>query len=147
MSSNFNFNQAIIAGRITADPELKQTPQGVNVCSFSVAVKRKFSGKQEEQQSDFINCIAWRSTAEFIRKYFSKGAAICCRGAIQTRSWTDNNGTKRYATEVVVNEAMFVDSKGATNEGEEPKHVAESPTFTEQQATFEDVTDDEDLPF
>lgn len=146
MSSNFNFNQAIIAGRITADPELKQTPQGVNVCSFTVAVNRKYNGNGEKQ-TDFISCIAWRSTAEFISKYFSKGAAICCVGAIQTRSWTDNNGGKRYATEIVVNEASFVDGKDASGEAQPQRQTVETPKVTNNNVSFEDVTDDEDLPF
>ena len=110
--ANFNFNRVILGGRLTADPELKTTGTGVSVTSFTIAVNRRFSGKNsEEAQADFINCTAWRQQAELITRYFRKGSSICVVGSIQTRSWTDNNGAKRYATEVVVDEVNFVDSK------------------------------------
>lgn len=108
--ANLNLNKVILGGRIANDLELKQTPSGVCVCSFSIAVARKV-GKDKEQQTDFINCVAWRNTAEFIQRYFRKGSSIAIVGNIQTRSWDDKNGGKRYATEVIVDEAMFVDSK------------------------------------
>lgn len=107
--ANLNLNKVVLAGRLTADPELKTTQSGVSVCSFTLAINRKYS--KEKQETDFINCIAWRSTAEFISKYFGKGSSLCATGSIQTRSWQDQNGQKRYATEVIVDEAMFVDSK------------------------------------
>ena len=115
--ANLNLNKVVLAGRLTADPELKQTNSGISVCSFSIAVNRRFQ-REGEQQADFINCQAWRNTAEFISKYFTKGSSICVTGSIQTRSWTDNNGQKRYATEVVVDEAMFVDSKNEAQQAE-----------------------------
>lgn len=108
--ANFNFNKVILGGRLTADVELKQTNTGVAVAQFSLAVNRKYS-KEGEQQTDFINCTAWRGTAEFISKYFKKGSSLCVVGSIQVRSWTDNNNQKRYATDIVVDEALFVDSK------------------------------------
>ena len=109
--ANFNLNKAILGGRITADPELKTTASGVAVCSFSIAVNRK--NKDGDQLTDFINCSAWRNTAVFISKYFKKGSSICVEGFIQTRTWEDENKNKRYSTEVVVDEAHFVDSKGS----------------------------------
>lgn len=111
--ANLNLNKVILGGRVTSDIELKQTNSGVSVCSFSIAVNRR-TGKDKEQQTDFITCQAWRATAEFISKFFGKGSSICVVGSIQTRSWEDQNGQKRYATEVVVDEAMFVDSKSDT---------------------------------
>lgn len=108
--SNFNLNKVILGGRLTADVELRQTPQGTSVCQFTIAVNRK-TGKDQEQQADFITCVAWRNTAEFISKYFKKGSSICISGSIQTRNWIDNNGQKRYATEVIADEAYFVDGK------------------------------------
>ena len=108
--ANFNLNKVILGGRLTADPELKTTPSGVQVCSFGLAVNRKYS-KEGEQNTDFINMVAWRSTAEFISRYFRKGSSICIVGNIQTRSYTDKDGIKRNVTEVIVDEAMFVDSK------------------------------------
>ena len=130
--ANFNMNKVILGGRLTADVELKQTPQGVSVSTFSIAVNRRTS-KDQEQQADFINCQAWRNTAEFISKYFKKGSSICVSGAIQTRTWVDKNGQNRYATEVVVDEAFFVDGKN-DNQGQA------TPNFIE-------VDPDDDIPF
>ena len=137
--ANLNLNKVILGGRLTADVELKQTPSGVSVCQFSLAINRKYS-KEGEQATDFINCVAWRSTAEFISKYFRKGSSLCVGGSIQTRSWTDKNGQKRSTTEVVVDEAMFVDSKSDGG--------AAQPSNNEpQQPNFEELGADDDLPF
>jgi single-strand DNA-binding protein len=103
-----SLNKVILIGHLTADPELKQTPSGVSVTSFSIGVTRKFARAGEQAQSDFISIVAWRTTAEFITKYFRKGNAICICGSIQTRTWTANDGSKRYITEVVADEATFV---------------------------------------
>ena len=133
--ANFNLNKVILGGRLTADPELKQTPQGISVTSFSVAINRR--GK--EQQTDFINCIAWRQTAEIICRFFKKGSSICIVGNIQVRTWNDNNGNKRYATEVISDEVHFVDSR-------DEQSAQGAPTFT-QAPQFEDISPEEDLPF
>ena len=110
--SNFNFNKVIIGGRLTADPELESTQSGLSVTTFTVAVNRRFGGKNEgEAQADFFNVTAWRQTAEFICKHFRKASSVCVMGSLQTRSWTDQNGQKRYATEIVADEAYFVDAK------------------------------------
>jgi len=110
--ANFNFNKVILGGRMTADPELKTTPSGIAVTTFTVAVNRRFGGKNEgEAQADFFNVTAWRQTAEFICKYFRKASSICVMGSLQTRSWVDKDGQKRYATEIVADEAYFVDAK------------------------------------
>lgn len=146
--ANLNLNKVVLAGRLTADPELKHTQSGIAVCSFSLAINRRFQ-REGEQNTDFINCQAWRNTAEFISKYFSKGSSLCVTGSIQTRSWTDNNGQKRYATEVVVDEAMFVDSKNDTQQAETytPANYI-PPAYTSQQApNFETLQQDDDLPF
>lgn len=141
--ANFNFNKTILGGRLTADPELKTTPAGVSVTSFTVAVNRRGKGKDGETQADFINVTAWRGLAEFITRHFRKGSSICVVGAIQTRSWTDPQGQKHYATEVVADEAYFVDSKG---EAAQP-----SSQYVPEQYTsggFRQEGDgDEDLPF
>ena len=115
--ANFNLNKSFLGGRLTADPELKQTASGISACTFTVAVNRRYA-KDGQQEADFINCQAWRQTAEFIYKYFKKGSSICIAGSIQTRSWTDSNGQKRYATEVVADEAYFVDGKNDTQQAE-----------------------------
>ncbi len=138
--SNFNLNKAIISGRLAETPELKQTPQGVFVTTFSVAVNRK--GRQNE--ADFINCIAWRQTADFICRYFGKGSSICIVGSIQTRSWEDNKGSKRYATELVADEAYFVDGKG---DGEDATETAQNTAFFDLQECLEELSSDNDLPF
>ena len=105
-------NKVILMGRFTRDPELRSTPQGVSTCSFSLAVDRNFVREGEERKADFINCVAWRQTAEFISKYFRKGSMVALEGSIQTRTWDDNDGKKRYATEVIVDRAYFAESKG-----------------------------------
>lgn len=140
--ASFNFNKVILGGRLTADPELKTTPSGVNVCSFSLAVNRKV-GKDAEQKTDFVTVQAWRQTAEFICRYFKKGSSICVVGSIQTRSWQDQNGNKRTATEVVADEAMFVDSKNESG-------TYTAPSYTPAPAAepkFEELKTDDDLPF
>lgn len=107
--ANFNFNKVIIGGRLTADPELKTTPSGISVVSFVVAVNRNYKGPDGKQVTDFLNVTAWRGTAEFITRFFRKASSICVVGSIQTRSWTDQQGQKRFATEIVADEAYFVD--------------------------------------
>ena len=146
--ANFNINKSILGGRLTADPELKQTASGISACTFTVAVNRKYS-KDGQQEADFINCQAWRQTAEFICKYFKKGSSICIAGAIQTRTWTDNNNQKRYATEVVADEAYFVDGKNDAQQAEPANPAPYNPyaNNVQQQANFEPINTDEQLPF
>jgi single-strand DNA-binding protein len=139
--SNFNLNKVILGGRLTADPELKSTPSGVPVTSFSIAINRQYKPKEGEAQADFINITAWRGTAEFITRYFKKASSICIVGHIGTRSWTDSQGVKRYATEVVVDEAHFVDAKG-DSAGQAP--AGQVPPGPPQ---FEEIRSDEELPF
>ncbi len=104
-------NTVILMGRLVRDPELRQTPGGVMTSSFTLAVDRGYTSQNGERQADFINCVAWRQTAEFIFHYFKKGQMIAVEGSIQTRSWKDNDGNNRYATEVVVSRAHFCGSK------------------------------------
>ena len=153
---SLNLNKVVLAGRMTADPELKQTPSGVSVLSFTIAVNRSYVSKnsdQGERQADFINVVAWRNTAEFISKYFKKGSALCVTGSIQTRTWQDQQGQRRYATEVVVDEAMFVDSRNETGAagGYTPDaYGAPAPSFATPDVgapNFEELKADDDLPF
>ena len=143
--ANLNLNKTILGGRLTADPELKKTASGISACTFTLAVNRRYS-KEGQQEADFINCQAWRNTAEFITRYFHKGSSLCITGAIQTRSWTDQNGQKRYATEVVVDEAMFVDSKSDGGQEQSGGYVPEAYTAPAE-PKFEEVKPDDDLPF
>ncbi len=153
---SLNLNKVVLAGRMTADPELKQTTSnGVSVLSFTIAVNRRFASKNSEQgesQADFINVVAWRQTAEFISKYFRKGSAICVTGSIQTRNWQDQQGQRRYATEVVADEAMFVESRGGDASGASytPDAYGQAPSFSSNPGSapnFEDHNTDDDLPF
>ena len=108
------FNLVVLTGRLTADPELKKTPSDVSVTNFSIAVQRAYKSG-EEAVADFINIVAWRSTAEFICRYFKKGKMIGIEGSIQTRKWVDNDGNNRTAFEVVANNVQFVESKREDN--------------------------------
>lgn len=141
-----SLNKVILIGHLTADPELKQTPTGVSVCSFSIGVSRRYTKPGEQAQSDFFNIVAWRSTAEFIAKYFRKGTAICICGSLQTRSWTANDGSKRYTTEVVADEATFVERKSDSvrNDDFQAPAFTAGPTETPK---FEEIAGDDDLPF
>lgn len=110
--ANFNLNKVILGGRLTADPVLKTTPSGIQVCSFTMAVNRRFQTRSDGQsEADFFNCTAWRQTAEFVSRYFRKASSICIVGHVETRSWIGQDGQKRFATEIVADEAYFVDAK------------------------------------
>ena len=104
-------NNITIMGRLTATPELKTTTNGTSVTSFAVAVDRKYTLSGQERQTDFIDCVAWRNTAEFISKYFKKGEMIAVEGELQTRLYEDKHGNKRKAVEVVVSNVSFCGSK------------------------------------
>lgn len=150
--ANFNYNKVILGGRLTADPELKQTQTGIPVVSFSIAVNRKFQSKDAPQQTDFFNVTAWRNTAEFVSKYFRKGSSICVTGSIQNRTWTDQQGQKRYATDIVADDVTFVDSRQDTNgaAGQYSPDAYNTPSFSTPAASapkFEEVKTDDDLPF
>ena len=143
-------NKVILVGRLARDPELRVTPSGVSVCSFSVACDRRFVKQGEERKADFINCIAWRQTGEFISKYFTKGTRIALEGSLQTRDWTDNEGKKRYATEVIVDNAEFAQSKnegGAFGGGFSAPASAPAKENNDSDIDGFMPIEDEDLPF
>ena len=133
-------NKAILMGRLTRDPELRHTGSGTPVCSFSIAVSE---GYGENQKTDFINCVAWNKTAEFVDKYFAKGRMIIVDGRISTRTWEGQDGKKNYATEVIANQVSFGDSK-KDNEtsNDEPEEPSEDDEFVPLEAPEGD-----DLPF
>ena len=143
--ANLNLNKVILAGRLTSDVELKATQSGTQYVNFNIAVNRP--GK--DGGVDFISVIAWRQRAEFISRYFKKGSSICIFGSIQTRTWTDNQGNKRYATDVVADEVYFVDSKdkGQASAQEQNTYIPDS--YLSSAPKFEEVGDgeDEQLPF
>lgn len=154
--SNLNLNKVVLAGRLTTDPELKQTTSGFSVVSVNLAINRRrgrSADQNDQQQTDFITIVAWRQTAEFISKYFRKGSAICVTGSIQTRTWTDQQGQKRYSTEVVVDDAMFVDSRsegGDAGASYTTDAYGAAPSYSSNAGSapnFEDHNTDDDLPF
>jgi single-strand DNA-binding protein len=134
------FNLVVLTGRLTAAPELKITPNGKNVCSFTIAVDRSYGNNKE---TDFITCVAWEKTAEFIKKYFGKGSEIGIEGSIQTRKWTDKNGNNRTAFEIRVSNTQFIGSK-KTETQEDPlmQFAQTNPEFVEV-----GTVNDSDLPF
>lgn len=140
-------NKVILMGRLTRDPELKYTQTNVAVCSFSIAVDRRFVKAGEQRQADFINVVAWRQSAEFICKYFTKGQMMNVCGSLQTRTWDDTNGIKHYATEVIADEINFCGDKsqGASQGGNNAQYGEAAPQ--QQDGGFETVDTDDDLPF
>ncbi len=139
------FNLVVLTGRLTADPELKTTANGISVVSFSIAVDRRYRSG-EERQTDFINIVAWRSSAEFISKYFKKGSLIGIEGSIQTRRYQDKNGNNRTAFEVVANNVQFVESKRDGGSAPAGEPASFSNADVNDFADLGDVADD-DLPF
>lgn len=152
--ANLNLNKVVLCGRLTADPELKTTGNGISVVSFSLAINRRYKNANGQYDADFISCTAWRQTAEFISRYFRKGSSLCIAGSIQTRKWTDQQGQTRYATDVVADEAMFVDSRSESNARDNGTPMGNNGGFgSEPFATpgatenFDIVKNDDDLPF
>lgn len=148
-------NRVILVGNLAADPEMRTTQSGVNCASFRVAVQRRFANAQGVREADFINCVAWRQTADFIHKYFIKGNKIGLVGSLQTRSYEAQDGSKRFVTEVLVGEVEFVSPKAeAQNHGQSTGSQGyaqqSSPQRPEQMrmdtSGFTEVDDDE-LPF
>lgn len=150
-------NVVCLLGRLTGDPELRHTQSQIPVTSFSVAVDRTYQPKGAEQrQADFINCVAWRQTAEFITRFFRKGQRIALQGSLQSRNFTDKDGNKRTAYEVVVDNAFFAESKNAGGApAGAPRYDSQIPSYSESQPAFstagsgdfEEIVGDDDLPF
>lgn len=149
------FNKAILIGRLTADPELKQTTSGIYLVNFRIAVDRRFKSQDGERKADFIDIVCWRQQAEFVTKYFHKGDAIGIEGSIQTRNYEDRQGNKRTAVEVVADNVFFVGSKSSSAGAApmaQPAIPAPAPAapvaYSSGAASdFEEVETDNDLPF
>ncbi len=131
-------NKWIGMGRITAPIELKTTPNGVSVATFSIAVDRDYKGQNGEKQTDFFNIVAWRNTAEFVSRYFGKGSLILVEGSLQTRTYTAQDGSKRYVTEIVADSVHFTGEKRET--GAQQPVAADTPNY-------EPIESDDELPF
>ena len=139
------FNRVILVGNLVADPELKTTPNGTSVTRFRIAVNRRFTRTGEQPQTDFFEIVAWRQSAEFVSRFFTKGSSILVSGTLQNRNWTDNNNVKHYSTEIVADEVTFAGRKG---EGQ-PMSANNIPTYGAPMAdsSFEDLSADDELPF
>lgn len=149
-------NKILLIGRLTKDPELRYTQSGTAVASFTLAVNRSFANQNGEREADFINCVAWQKAAEFVSQYFKKGQQMALEGRLQVRSYDDNNGQRRWVTEVVTEKVEFVGSKGSGNSGSDSAGSgsgggntgsggADSPS---QLGWGEEIVfDDNDIPF
>ena len=153
-----SFNKVILIGNLTADPEIRQTQSQISVCRFTIAVNRRFArsagadAQNQQQTADFITVVAWRQSAEFVARYFKKGRPILVCGQLQSRSWTDQQGARHYATEVVADEVSFVESKGdAPAGGNNTQYTPDAygaPSYTGgSTAAFEEMPADDSLPF
>lgn len=129
-------NKIIVMGRMVRNPELRRTNSGTAVASFTIACDRDFKSGGGEREADFIECVAWRNTAEFVSKYFTKGRMAVVSGRLQTRNWTDKEGNKRKATEIVAESVYFGDSKRE-----------ELQSYTAPQESFAELPDDGEIPF
>ena len=130
-------NKIVLMGRLTRNPELRQTPAGTSVASFTIAVDRDFKSQTGEKETDFIDIVAWRNTADFVSRYFTKGRMAVVEGRLQIRPWTDKDGNKRKAAEVVADNVYFGDSKKDDSENQSVEDVSD----------FAEIDDDDDFPF
>ena len=147
-----SINIVILMGNLCADPELKKTPSGVSVCTFRLGVARQYKDADGNSVSDFVTCVAWRQTAEFVCRYFKKGASAVVQGALQTRNYTDQQGTNHTLYEVLANNVSFGTAKGSGASVPAPMDSDAPPvpggeTTVPAMPTFEPIGTDEDLPF
>ena len=139
-------NKAIVIGQITRDPDVRMTGSGISVCTFTVAVQRRFANQNGERQADFIPVVCWRGLAENCGKYLKKGSKVGVCGSIQTRNYEAQDGTKRYVTEIIADEVEFLDRVGAGS-GEPRQNAAPSPSPFGGDSGFGDALEDDELPF
>ena len=145
-------NNVVLMGRLVADPELRTTPTGVSVTSFAIAVERSYAKQGEERSADFIDIVAWRQSADFITRYFRKGSMIAIEGSLQTRTYTDKDGNKRKAVEVLANRVSFCGSKSETGTAGASRFDTPAGNNGAAYASagaddFESIVDEDDLPF
>lgn len=146
-------NTAVIMGRLVADPELRTTGSGLSVTSFTVAIDRSFARQGEERQTDYIDVVAWRQTADFVTRFFRKGSMIAVQGRIQTRNYEDKNGNKRKAVEIVADNVSFCGSKSESNTGSREESniraaAQPAPSFSNSDTDdFKEILTEDDLPF
>lgn len=142
-------NRVVLVGRLTKDPELRYTPNGVAVCTFTLAVNRPFTNQQGDREADFINCVAWRGTAENLANYQKKGNLIGIDGRIQTRSYEGNDGKRRYVTEVIAESVQFLEPKKdeTTKQQSQQSRMTGEPDSLDFDDSEPINIDDSDLPF
>ena len=140
-------NTSVIMGRLVADPELRKTNSGKSVMSFTVAVDRGYSRQGEEKQTDYIDCVAWEKTADFISRFFRKGSMIAVQGRIQTRNYEDKNGNKRKAVEIVADNVSFCGDKKQQDDSKIREAAQPAYTGNADVNDFREITSDDDLPF
>lgn len=148
-------NRVVLMGRLVADPELKNTPAGVSVTTFRIAVDRRYVKQGEQRQADFFDIVVWRQTAEFVCKYFSKGQLIALEGTLQSRTYQDKNGNNRYVVEVIADNVYFTGDRRTTSSGQVSGGYSDMPEQPEQKPAyvsgstgdFEEMPLDDDLPF
>jgi single-strand DNA-binding protein len=133
-------NKVIEMGRLTAIPELRTTQSGISVTSFTIAVDKAYNKENDHPEANFFDVVAWRNTAEFVTKYFTKGSRIIVEGELQTRNWQDKEGKNHKATEIIASNVSFVDKKAETTE-----HVEQN--YADSNENKADTVDDENLPF
>ena len=137
-------NSVCLMGRLTADPELKSTQSGVSVCNFRIAVDRTYTPKGQEKQTDVINIVTWRGTAEFVSRYFRKGQLVAVQGSIQIGQYTDRDGNKRTTFDVVADNVFFAEKKAESGETKQGAGYDHSPDI---QGDFEEIISPDELPF
>lgn len=138
-------NMVALMGRLTFEPEVRTTPSGVSVMRFQIACDRSYQKSGQDRQADFIDCVAWRQTAEFISRYFHKGSMIAVEGTLQTSSYTDKNGNQRKQVEVLANNVSFCGSK---SEAGSAAGSQANPNYSNaDNSDFDEIPDDDDLPF
>lgn len=150
-----DFNKVMMGGNLTADPEVKQTKGGASVCSFNIAVNRRYAKSEGDTKVDFFTVVAWRELAEFVGKYFKKGKPIFVCGELQNRTWSDKDGNRRVSAEIIAHEVRFVGGKENVSTGEklnengiqQQTYLPDAYKPTEKASDFEDVGQQDDLPF
>ncbi len=140
-------NKCIFVGNLTRDPELTTTTSGVSVCRFSIAVNRTYTNANGEREADFINIVAWRGLGENCAKYLAKGRKVCVCGSLQTRSYDDKDGNKRYVSEIVAEDVEFINSSSQQNDAAERPAQAKTNGSSKPKGGFEPIEDDGELPF
>lgn len=139
-------NKVFLIGNLTRDPELTETPSGVAVCHFAIAVNRNYSSQDGERQTDFFNCTAWRTTAETVARYTKKGNKVAVSGSIQLRNYEDNQGAKRTAVDIIVQDVEFLTPKGSSGDSFDDVPVASSAP-AKKKPVLQALEDDGDIPF